>query len=564
MRELELQEEAVAERQINRLVLWLVVAFALTVGLSILITQEGLYGYNYPPNLAGLAVLTLYNIGLFLVLRRGVQRPYFKVLTVTVMVSTVSFILTGYAALMDWVQGLRTVVVVLYFVPVLISAHYKSPWLSHYTAILASLQYLVLFSLAVFVSHTNVVDVETFRNNAISWDVPAALVPALLACGYVASLHSNRLREIVRELLTREAESLQLMAERLRAQEEKEKADKALLVMVPQLKQQKQELEALTRELHHQVATRSRELTNVLALVSQTAAPNAVEVGDVFEDRYRIIRQLGSGGMGVVFEAQRTTDNLRFALKVATQAVSGRQAARFTQEAEIGSRISHPNLVTIVDVGVSVHGSPYLVMNLEDGSLEKHRHRFGDTKWATPLLKQVAEGLSELHKHGVVHRDLKPENIMLSRVNGRTVARIGDYGIASFTLQLDSQESDGGDATPSPPSSSPLISHTGTLVGTPSYMPPGRGANLGSSGDIFSFGMVAYEMLSGTAPFSTPPVFLVRARQPLPVPDRLNAEGVPPLLADTIVKCLRENPDERPSSAEVLSVLRSIDSALAG
>ena len=112
-----------------------------------------------------------------------------------------------------------------------------------------------------------------------------------------------------------------------------------------------------------------------------------------------IVRALGEGGMGAVYEVVRATDGETFALEVVTGGVSRAGAIRFAREAEIGARVRHPNLVSIVDVGLGDSGAPFLVMELVRGdALEERRDRFGDAAWAMPLLRQIARGLATLHQ----------------------------------------------------------------------------------------------------------------------------------------------------------------------
>jgi hypothetical protein len=338
----------------------------------------------------------------------------------------------------------------------------------------------------------------------------------------------------------------QLMAERERVRAEKEKSDRLLLDVLPELERKKQDLETLTEELRYQVAARSRELTEVLARAGAPLAPIQVSPGDVVEGRYRVVRLLGAGGMGAVYEIERTSDQRPFALKMLTSPISGAAAARFTREAEIGARIRHPNVVAIVDVGIARGGAPFLVMELVGGgSLEDHRDRFGDVSWALPLLAQVAAGLAELHGAGVVHRDLKPSNVLLSG-NGGTVARIADFGISRFgavdsTLTEDETVDDTSQVL-GPRS----LTGTGALVGTPLYMPPeaaGGSRFLTAAADVFAFGLLAYELLAKAFPFPTAPVFLTQAEQPLPKPPPLD---MPADVERLLASCLAEDPVMRP------------------
>jgi len=325
---------------------------------------------------------------------------------------------------------------------------------------------------------------------------------------------------------------------------------------VKEVEDRNREVNALNDELRRQVAERSRELTEALARSEGSVAPAALDVGDVFDGRYRVTRALGRGGMGAVYEVERSRDAKRLALKVVTGAMSAKHAARFAREAEIGARLQHENLVSIVDVGIAAGVTPFLVMELVQGSsLEDKRARFGDAAWARPIVRQVAAGLAELHANRVVHRDLKPGNVLLVENGGSSppLAKISDFGISRFGALDDS-----GDATAHPGAAhaSPRdLTETGALMGTPVYMPPEAwfGPARHPSADVFSLGVLAYEALTGRSPFAVPPVLLVRARQPIPAPAPL--DGVDATVASLVLTCLRVEPAERPRAKEIAEAL---------
>lgn len=214
----------------------------------------------------------------------------------------------------------------------------------------------------------------------------------------------------------------------------------------------------LKQEISHQVAERSKELGEAVSKVALALPVATLVPGRRFAERYTVVRQLGSGAMGVVHEVERITDQQRFALKVVSGSVTGAQAARFAREVEIGARMRHRNLVSIVDVGIS-GGAPFLVMEMaEHGSLEEQRSRFGDAVWALRVLGEVASGLAALHAGGVIHRDLKPGNVLFSSAeDGAIVAKISDFGISRFGARgaADAHENaihSGGPSTSLPPS----------------------------------------------------------------------------------------------------------------
>ena len=314
--------------------------------------------------------------------------------------------------------------------------------------------------------------------------------------------------------------------------------------------------ELLKKELSHQVAERSRELGAVLARSDVTLDVRRLSPGERFAERYKILSALGAGGMGAVYEVERVTDGATLALKAVVGEVSGASAARFAREAEIGARVHHPNLVSIVDVGVSA-GVPFLAMELvRGGSLEAQRARFGDVAWARPILRQVAEGLAALHDAGVVHRDLKPANVLLADGG---IAKISDFGISRFG-ELDDASADPNAPTMAATSKkSAELTGTGVVMGTPLYMAPegARSARaLDASADVFAFGIIAYEMLTGKSPFAVPAFVLAMAEQPIPAPPAMDDARVPRSLASVVAASLASDAIRRPRARAILDALR--------
>lgn len=296
------------------------------------------------------------------------------------------------------------------------------------------------------------------------------------------------------------------------------------------------EAERLNVELRRQVADRSRELA--AALSGSAAASGPVAVGAVIEGRYEVVRALGAGAMGAVYEVVRLADGRRCALKVITLRASGDVLARFAREAEIAATLDAPNLVAVIDVGVSPAVGLYLVMELvTGGTLAQRRARFGDEVWARPLCAQLATGLAAMHEAGVLHRDLKPANVLLDG----DIAKIADFGLA----------------VPRPPAridveadtAAPALTEAGALLGTPAYMAPelARGAEHASpASDVFAWGVVAYELFTGRTPFAEPAVMLAARGAPLPA-----VTGVPAPIA----RALDGDPARRPTAAAIRDAL---------
>ncbi len=330
----------------------------------------------------------------------------------------------------------------------------------------------------------------------------------------------------------------------------------------------------LNEELSRQIADRSQRLADALARIGAVPARTAMLApGVVVHDRYKIIAPLGEGGMGVVFEVERTSDGKRLALKVLTSATHGAALARLAREAQIAAAVMHENLVAIVDVDVSEAGALYLVMELVDGaSLLDAAERFGDVVWARALLVQIARGLAALHARGVVHRDLKPANVLLTKSG---VAKIADFGIARLggdtDPSLDATVSADPAVTPtvhadlahapteaSGAGSSSALTATGVLMGTPLYMAPelAQGAHAASpASDVWAFGVLAYEALSGKRPFATVPVLDALAGKNAQSAPAIAAHGLSVECARVVERCLAIDPGARPTATELARVL---------
>ncbi|HET9990135.1 MAG TPA: serine/threonine-protein kinase, partial [Kofleriaceae bacterium] len=308
----------------------------------------------------------------------------------------------------------------------------------------------------------------------------------------------------------------------------------------------------LSGELQHQLAERARALTEALARL--TDGPRAAVrwvAGDLIAERYRIVRRLGAGGMGEVHEVERITDARRFALKVLTGAADRAALARFAREAQIAAELEHPNVVPALDIGVTHDGVLFLVMELVAGmSLAADRSRYGDASWALPILAQLARAIDAMHARGIVHRDLKPANILLDG----DIVKVTDFGLASLGSDA------GAAAAVASPLASASLTQTGAIMGTPLYMAPElvHGArDAGPQTDMFSAGMIAFELLAKRLPYASPPVLArLDGREPEPA-DSL-ATAAPELrreLADIIDRCLAHAPGARPSAAELAAVL---------
>jgi Tol biopolymer transport system component len=272
---------------------------------------------------------------------------------------------------------------------------------------------------------------------------------------------------------------------------------------------------------------------------------------------YEIISSIGSGGMGVIYRARDVRLNRDVALKVLPEkSVSNPDAvARFRFEAQAASALNHPHILTIYDIGETEEETPRRFIAMEYIAGETLRARIAKRREpaeTVELLIQIGEGLAKAHEADIVHRDLKPDNIMIT-ADG--YAKILDFGLAKLA---DAGPIDPDASTQTAPSTEP-----GVIIGTPQYMSPEqlKGAEVDQRSDIFAFGAVAYEALSGQRAFRgsmlAEMVHQITALDPPPL--RTLDERIPPELQRVVSRCLAKQPDARYSSMrEVVADLKRV------
>lgn len=342
---------------------------------------------------------------------------------------------------------------------------------------------------------------------------------------------------------------------------------------VHELQQMSSELRSVNDELMRQIDHRSRRLLDaLLARIDAddgdpTTALAPLTSGSLLSEVYRIVRPIGSGGFGTVYEVERLPDGQHLAAKVVSSDASRDALLRFGREAQLLSRLHHENLVSIYDVDVTTAGRLFIIMELVDGmTLRQLRQRYGDTRWALPILQQIAAGLSAIHERGIVHRDLKPANILISALGASQPARVK---LVDFGISILAREGDASEPTPTPSAERdvmPDATSTGVLVGTLVYMAPELhvGSRLAKpSSDIFSFGVLAYELLTTKMPYKNPAVRAVLQGEELPVPAELrNCPELDPALTELLERCLWAAPDQRPTARELQAALTAGIAAL--
>lgn len=267
-------------------------------------------------------------------------------------------------------------------------------------------------------------------------------------------------------------------------------------------------------------------------------------VGEVLEGKYELVRKIGEGGMGEVYEARHRVLGRRFAVKLMHPELvrSNRMLRRFSRESLCASQIEHDHVAAVVDCGHLPDGAPYFVMEFLRGQdLRRVLRETGQlgVRRAVRLIIQACRGLQAAHELGLVHRDLKPENLFIERREGRERTKILDFGVV---------QTSGGNST----------AHTGSLIGTLRYMAPeqARGdARLDARADLYALGAILYECLTGVVahPGRNTEEVLFHVMTADPTPLRELRSRLDPGLEAAVLRCLRRNLEERFQSADELA-----------
>ncbi len=268
-------------------------------------------------------------------------------------------------------------------------------------------------------------------------------------------------------------------------------------------------------------------------------------LGKLLDGRYRIESVLGQGGMGMVFRGMQTSMNRPVAIKTLHPqlAMAPTFFERFKREAELASRLHHPNIISVIDFGRTTDNLCYYVMELLEGeSLKQLVKRSGpmSIRRATAVMEQVCLGLSHSHKQGVVHRDLKPHNIMINVVDGAEYVKVLDFGLVKAMEQEDEEQ----------------LTSTGQVLGTPQYMPPEQagGEPVDHRSDLYSLAGVLYYCLTGSSPYGANTVrkaLTAALTKPVPpVATHRKGAPVPRQMDEVLRKGLAKEKEDRYQSCE--------------
>jgi serine/threonine-protein kinase len=268
-------------------------------------------------------------------------------------------------------------------------------------------------------------------------------------------------------------------------------------------------------------------------------------VGRTLDDKYLVEEPVGAGGMGAVYRARHLSMDRPVAIKFLHQRFVEDEAARnrFQAEARAAVKLCHPNAVSVTDFGQTSEGVVYIVMELLEGRTLReilNREAPLETARATSIMLQTSDAVAAAHVAGIIHRDLKPSNILVTQSADQPAAvKVLDFGIATFSADDDED--------------APVVAQTNTVIGTPRYMSPEQhnGNELTPAADVYSLGVILYEMLAGMAPFSgsTPAEIAEKHANNPPHSPREIVAAIPQDVERVVLHALEKQPSDRPANA---------------
>jgi len=307
-----------------------------------------------------------------------------------------------------------------------------------------------------------------------------------------------------------------------------------------------------TEQIARQLDLPQPQVESQLRAILKSLEP--AKVGTIIGDKFIIEDVIGSGGVSTVYKGKHLLMGRVVAIKMllSQNLTDEGQIKRFLHEAQTASAISHPNVVTIFDFGLTSEGQPYIVMDYIDGVTLAKLIEEAELSLARVLgiLLQVCDALAAAHKKGLIHRDLKPSNIMLMKTDdGTDLVKLVDFGLAKFVIESEDLK----------------LTKTGEICGTPLYTSPEhfRGRQLDARSDIYSLGCVMYEALSGQPPFTGLTTFQLMNshinEQPSRLPFLRPGKKIPEELESLLFQTLEKEPEKRPQTiAELQATISRI------
>lgn len=280
-----------------------------------------------------------------------------------------------------------------------------------------------------------------------------------------------------------------------------------------------------------------------------TAVDTEPLIGKVLDGQFRVLEKAGQGACGDVYRAWQLGVERQVAIKVMRPEIaqSAEYSARFTREARAAAQLTSPGIVRIYSLGHTAQKQPYIAMEWLEGNSLRCGIEGGQPRYTpnqiTDIAKQLASALSEAHAAGIVHRDLKPDNILVRVVNSQPRITLLDFGIAKI---LDPDQLEKGESH---------LTKLGAVYGTPAYMSPEQagGDSVDARSDLYSVGVILFELLSGQLPFQDEGLSLLVAHINGEIPDLMELNpSLPPALVRIVNQLLAKNPNERFQSAGAL------------